>query len=166
MPSKNKKPWYRKIKPSAFITSIAFPFIALILGLVTIPDWLDNKIEKSLIDKINDQSFHKMIAAKIKPEFLIDATGSVISDRGGMAYFEDIHVVGDSDNGDSKFFKTLTLTPKEVMEVAPKVKSLNNNSFIVKSERGDNKKWILNFSYGIRYSNGIPDILRVEIVNY
>jgi len=110
--------------------------IFLMLGsLYGIYSYIDWRIDQ----RINSPAFIHKIASNVRPSVVFNSEESIEIDLGAMQIIENIRV---TPSDDSRFPKTITISPKHYLAHAPFLSSLDKVEFHMQIERGKKFDWV------------------------
>ena len=110
--------------------------ILLIFGsLYGIYSYVDWRIDR----KINSPAFIHKIASNVRPSVVFNSEESIEIDLGAMQLIENIKVTPSEE---SRFPKTITVSPNQYLAHAPFLSSLDKVEFHMQIERGKKYDWV------------------------
>jgi len=150
----NKKPF-----PIGDILKWLCVILTIIAGIYII----DSRMEDRINEKLKDPKVLSKIASLVRPSFIFNHKGNIISDSGGEQFIKDIDVQM-GNRGEPK----IIIYPKEHLNSAPILECINKDYYIA-SERINKSDWLFKLtSENVVIMGGSPKnkelLFRLEII--
>jgi len=117
-----------------------FVGVGVILGIIFFPFYIEDRIEKIVLDKLKDQDILQQIASQVRPSIIFDHHGVIQSDSGAGQYIESINV--DMSGGEPN---TIIISFKEHLNSTPILECINDN-IDVTSKKMNKSDWLFELS--------------------
>lgn len=112
----------------------------IILGLTVIIGFYmgaDNYINNQIDDKINDPKYLSVLSEKLRPFSIVNESGTVIRDHGGISYIHSPNITKGEDGDINK----IIIKTKKYLEVAPLLFFMGSPDYTYQSSRTSTDTW-------------------------
>lgn len=114
---------------------------SIIIGIITGGSYfIEDRIEKKVLDKLKDQDILRQIASLVRPSIIFDHHGVKKSDSGADQYIESINV----EMGDGEPNKII-ISFKQHLNSTPILECINDNFFVTPT-RMKKSDWLFELS--------------------
>jgi hypothetical protein len=122
--------------------------------------WVEARIDKTVEQKLSDETILRKIAAQSRPSLIFDGKESVLSDMGAAQYLKDIRVTRRIGNLSSNSPPTRILIDLNRHFANPPILTALYDSVAIKPERAKGFSWVFEINWIVEAADSTNDLSR------